>query len=111
MAETFLYLTTRGRTTGLPRPIEIWYVALDGRYYVVSERREESGWVKNLRQTSRVRFSVGTRADKGSALAETAATARVIEADREPELAARVRAAMDARYDWSDGLIIELAPG
>lgn len=110
MTETFLYLTTTGRTTGLPRQIEIWYVALDGRYYMVSERREDSGWVKNLRQTPSVRFSVGTRSNKGSALAETAATARVVSADREPALAARVHAAMDARYQWSDGLIVELAP-
>ncbi len=50
MADTFLYLTTTGRTSGLPRSIEIWFVEHAGRYYIVSERREESGWVKNLRK-------------------------------------------------------------
>jgi hypothetical protein len=29
--EQFLYLTTTGRKTGLPREIEIWFVELDSR--------------------------------------------------------------------------------
>jgi hypothetical protein len=36
----FLYLTTIGWKTGNPHEIEIWFVAHDGRYYVVSELHE-----------------------------------------------------------------------
>src|SRR5258706_8175891 len=44
MTEPFLYLTTVGRTSGLPRTIEIWFVSLGGRHYLVSERRDASHW-------------------------------------------------------------------
>jgi deazaflavin-dependent oxidoreductase (nitroreductase family) len=109
MSETFLYLTTRGRTTGQPRQIEIWFVELDGRLYVVSERGEESGWVKNIRREPSVRVSVGTRADRGATMAERAGVARIPGADVDAALMARVRAAMDAKYSWSAGLVVEIA--
>lgn len=110
MAEHFLYLTTTGRRTGVPRQIEIWFVAHGGRYYMVSERREGSHWVKNIQSQARVLFSVGTRSDRGAGTQPTAAMARTVSADREPELAARVCALMDEKYGWSDGLIVELTP-
>ena len=47
-SDRFLYLTTTGRVSGLPRTIEIWFVEDAGRYYVVAERREEAQWVKNI---------------------------------------------------------------
>ena len=40
--------------------------------------------------------------------AEFNAIARVVHDDREPELATTVKALFDAKYSWSDGLIIEL---
>jgi deazaflavin-dependent oxidoreductase (nitroreductase family) len=110
MAEVFLYLTTTGRTSGLPRRIEIWFVESGGAYYVVSEMRRASGWVKNIERNSRVSFSVGTRGSRESVVLNTAARARAVERADEPELAARVTALMDAKYRWSDGLIVELAP-
>ena len=36
------------------------------------------------------------------------AIARVVQNDRESQLAATVRALFDAKYGWSDGLIVEL---
>jgi deazaflavin-dependent oxidoreductase (nitroreductase family) len=108
MADRFLYLTT-GRTSGLPRQIEIWFVEHQGRHYLVSEHREESGWVKNLRSDPRVRFSVGTRDSPEEALPSTAGRARVVDDAGEPELARAVKALMDAKYKWSDGLVVELA--
>jgi deazaflavin-dependent oxidoreductase (nitroreductase family) len=109
MAERFLYLTTTGRTSGQPRGIEIWYVEHAGRWYVVSGAREASGWVKNLRKDPRVRFSVGTREAPEEGLASTAGRARVVPADGEPELLQAVCALMDAKYGWSDGLVVELS--
>jgi deazaflavin-dependent oxidoreductase (nitroreductase family) len=103
--ETFFYLTTTGRTSGLPRTIEIWFVERTRRYYVVSERREQSHWVKNIEIEPRVRFRIGARDAPVGAAAP--ATARIV---LEPNLAAEVRALMDAKYGWSDGLIVEVTP-
>jgi deazaflavin-dependent oxidoreductase (nitroreductase family) len=108
-AETFLYLTTLGRTSGAPRDIEIWFVERAGRYYVVSGARGESGWVKNLEREPRIRFSVGTPDAHEATAASAAGRARTVTAEGDPELVGAVRALMDAKYGWSDGLVVELA--
>jgi deazaflavin-dependent oxidoreductase (nitroreductase family) len=47
--DDFCYLTTRGRRTGRPHEIEIWF-ALHGRtLYLLSGGGERSDWVRNLR--------------------------------------------------------------
>ena len=57
--EQFCYLTTRGRVTGRPHRIEIWF-ALDGdTIYLLSGGRDRSDWVKNLRKTSEVTVELG----------------------------------------------------
>lgn len=98
----YLYLTTKGRRTGLPREIEIWFTELNGRYYIIAERRESAHWVQNIRQDPGVAFRVGEQVYKGYA--------RVVEADREPDLCARVRQLSEAKYGWGDGLVVELTP-
>jgi deazaflavin-dependent oxidoreductase (nitroreductase family) len=103
-SERFLYLTTTGRVSGLPRTIEIWFVEHRGRYYVVAERREQAQWVKNLRQDPRVRFRVGTREARGP---EAPATASVV---RHPDVLAVVRSNMEQKYGWSDGLVVQIEP-
>jgi deazaflavin-dependent oxidoreductase (nitroreductase family) len=98
----FLYLKTKGWKTGRQHEIEIWFVDYDGKYYIVSERREKSHWVKNILRNPDVSFRVAGRELEG--------TARAI---KEPDLAAIVAAVsklMDAKYGWSDGLTVELAP-
>ncbi len=105
MAETqFLYLTTTGRRTGLPREIEIWYGLLDGRYYLISELRERADWVRNILAKPRVRFRVGRDGEL------IVGRARVVRDGDEPALATAVAALFDARYGWSNGLIVELTP-
>ena len=105
MAETeFLYLTTTGRRTGLPREIEIWYVPLDGRYYLISELRERADWVRNCLAEPRVRFRIGRDGER------VLGRARVVRDESEPALASSVKAAFDASFGWSDGLIVELTP-
>ena len=108
--EHFLYLATRGRNTGLTREIEIWYVEEARRFYLIAEKRNDAQWVKNLRAHDEVTFSVGSRGDPASQVATTAARARTIDDVAEPELAARVRALMQQKYGWSDGLLVEIAP-
>jgi deazaflavin-dependent oxidoreductase (nitroreductase family) len=109
MAERFLYLTTTGRRSGEPRHIEIWFVERGGKYYMVSERRGESNWVKNIKKTPEVSFSVGTRGDQGAEVPRTRGIGRAVREDEEPALVREVRALMDAKYRWSDGLVVEIA--
>lgn len=103
MDTQYLYLTTIGRKTGRPHEIEIWFVAHDGRWYCISEMRERSDWVRNIAANPRVTVCIGSR---DAPLVN--AIGRMVDAEREPELAASVRAKMDAKYGWSEGLIIEL---
>jgi deazaflavin-dependent oxidoreductase (nitroreductase family) len=98
----FLYMTTKGWKTGKQHEIEIWFVELEGRYYIVSEHGERSHWVQNVVHEPRVSLSVGDREFWG--------TARVVSPGKEPELAKKVSELMDAKYGWSQGLMVELAP-
>jgi len=98
----FLYLTTTGRRTGVPREIEIWFTERDGLFYVIAEHGEHANWVRNIRANPQVRVRIGDR--------QIAARARPVESGREPELAAAVKALSDAKYGWSDGLIVEITP-
>lgn len=107
--DVFLYLTTTGRTSGSARSVEIWFVEDAKAFYIVSERRHDAGWVKNVEREPRVTFSVGTRDHRTSVAPDTAARARIVDGSREPELARRVSALMEGKYGWSDGLIVELA--
>ncbi len=47
--EDFCYLTTRGRVTGQPHEIEIWFAADSSTLYLLSGGRDRSDWVRNLR--------------------------------------------------------------
>ena len=97
----YLYLTTTGRRTGLPREIEIWFTFRNGLYYLIAEFAT-SQWVQNIRANAKV----GVRL-KGS---QFVAQARIIDARAEPELHAAVRQLSSDKYGWGDGLIVELRP-
>lgn len=98
----FLYLTTTGRKTGQPREIEIWFVAAEGKYYVIAENRENAQWVKNILQNPRVHVRIGDRAFN--------ATARVLNPERDRAAYELAQQLEEAKYDWSDGLPVEIAP-
>jgi deazaflavin-dependent oxidoreductase (nitroreductase family) len=98
----YLYLTTTGRRTGLPREIEIWFTEHEARFYVIAEHRERAQWVRNILADPRVRVRVGERT--------FAATARPVSDEQEPELARAVKRLSDAKYGWSDGLVVEIVP-
>jgi deazaflavin-dependent oxidoreductase (nitroreductase family) len=100
--EQYLYLTTRGRRTGLPRTIEIWFVQSEGNYYILAEHFLETQWVRNIMSDGRVTVRVGGRT--------FTAVARVL--DRVADAEAWETAARLARekYDWGDGLPVEIVP-
>ena len=96
----YLYLTTTGRASGLPRAIEIWFTRLDGHYYLIAEHRERAHWVRNLLADPAVRARVGRK--------RFSALARVVNARTERELARTVREFSEKKYGWGDGLVVEL---
>jgi len=98
----FLYLTTEGWKTRAPHRIEIWYVRHQGRFYLLSQYRDQAHWVRNIKNHPGVSFKVDS--DKYLGLG------RIIDPDDEPELAKEVSELMEAKYHWSDGLIVELRP-
>ena len=59
--EPFCYITTTGRVTGRPHPVEIWF-ALDGAtLYLLSGGGRRSDWVRNLERHSEVSVRIGGR--------------------------------------------------
>ena len=100
--EQVLHLTTIGRTTGLPRQIEIWFVVCCERFYLFAETGERAGWSKNIRQRPGVTVRVGK--------CQIRATARVLDRTLDGKLWDQVSAIADEKYGWGDGLPVEITP-
>ena len=98
--EQYLYLTTTGHKSGRPHEIEIWYVRHGQAYYIVSEKREAAHWVQNIRANPAVSFRIG----------ETTCAGRASISD-DAALLQAVKAKMDVKYGWSDGLVVQLCCG
>jgi deazaflavin-dependent oxidoreductase (nitroreductase family) len=96
-------LTTRGWKTGNHHRIEIWFVEYGERYYIISERLENAHWVQNIKHDPKVSFSI----DNENVFE---GTARIVDKEKESELAAEVLKLMNTKYKWSQGLIVELTP-
>lgn len=97
-----LYLITIGRTTGLPREIEIWFVVCRERFYLFAEHGESAGWVKNIRRNPKVSVRIGEL--------QINATARVLDRHVDRKLWDEVAAIADRKYGWGDGLPVEITP-
>jgi len=93
----YLYLTTIGHKSGKPHEIEIWYVQHNGCYYLVAEKREHAHWVQNLRATPQITFRVGEIIFNGTATIPT-----------DDKLISIIKALMNDKYNWSDGLVVQL---
>jgi deazaflavin-dependent oxidoreductase (nitroreductase family) len=100
--ERVLYLTTIGRMSGLPREIEIWFVVRRERFYLFAETGEAAGWVKNIRNNPKVKVRIGDR--------QIDATARVLDRRADRKLWDDVAAIADRKYEWGDGLPVEITP-
>ena len=98
----FLYLTTIGRRSGQPREIEIWFTHHEGRYYLIAEHGDQANWVQNLRTNPQVQIRIA-----GSTMK---AEARVMDATVERTLWRRIQALSEKKYDWGNGLIVEITP-
>ncbi len=98
----FLYLTTTGWKSGKPHEIEIWYVNHRKCQYLVSGGGDEAHWVRNIQHNPRITFRILGQNYTG--------VGRAINKATEPELARVVAELMQKKYNWSDGLIVELCP-
>jgi deazaflavin-dependent oxidoreductase (nitroreductase family) len=99
--EQYLYLITRGRKSGRPREIEIWFTHRDGCFYVIAEY-PTSSWVQNLRADPQGQVRVAGQ--------HFAAHARFVTPEIEPELHRAVTGLSREKYGWGDGTIVELVP-
>jgi len=99
--EQFLYLTTRGRTSGEPREIEIWFTERASLFYIIAEY-PTAHWVQNIRAHSDVSVRV-----RDSAFA---ASARVLDPQADAALILEVQVLSREKYRWGEGLIVELTP-
>jgi deazaflavin-dependent oxidoreductase (nitroreductase family) len=99
--EQYLYLTTRGRRSGLARQIEIWFTHLRGRFYVIAEY-PTSNWVENLRADPEVEVRVHEQ--------DFAGHARILSKERDLELVEEVQSLSAKKYGWGDGLVVEIVP-
>jgi len=104
--EQFLYLTTRGRKSGRPRRIEIWFTqraagSQEPRFYIIAEY-PTSNWVQNIRAHPAVQVRVAGQS--------FSAHARVVSATDEPSLNHAVQELSRRKYGWGDGLVVELIP-
>ncbi len=97
-----LYLTTKGRITGLPREIEIWFILRRGKFYLFAEHGERARWVRNIRRDPNVSVRIGR--------CQIKAAARVLAHDTDRTLWDEVQAAAQRKYGWGDGLPVEIAP-
>ena len=96
----FLYLTTIGRKTGLPREIEIWFVQLDERPYILAEHGFKAQWVQNILINPRVHVRIGDQEWDG--------LARVLDAEKDADVFLRARELSRKKYAWGDGLPVEV---
>ena len=53
----YLNLTVRGRKTGLPRTVELWFAFAESKLFFLAH--EASAWWKNLQRSPRVEVEVG----------------------------------------------------
>lgn len=98
----YLYLTTTGRVTGLPRQIEIWFVAANGKLYILAEHFHKAQWVQNIARNPRVRVRLGGR--------EFGASARALDSERDRETWQLAQKLEEEKYGWGDGLPVEITP-
>lgn len=96
----YLYLTTTGRRTGLPREIEIWFVEIEGRFYILAEHFHKAQWVMNIANNQRVRVRLDKR--------EFEATARILDPERDSQLWQQAQQLARDKYGWGEGLPVEI---
>jgi deazaflavin-dependent oxidoreductase (nitroreductase family) len=97
--EQYLYLTTRGRSSGLPREIEIWFTHRDGRFYLIAEY-PTSQWMRNLQAHPEAQVRIAGE--------NFTIRARIISPETESDLHDAIADLSRQKYGWGEGTIVEL---
>ena len=97
-----LYLTTTGHRSGKPREIEIWFTRYQDHYYVISYLFNRARWIENILHHPEVRFRVEDKTYLGQA--------RILDLEQDRHLCTRIKRFSEQKYDWSDGLVVQLSP-
>jgi deazaflavin-dependent oxidoreductase (nitroreductase family) len=63
----FCYLTTRGRVSGRPHSIEIWFALHGHTLYMLSGGRDQADWVKNVLRSPAVQVKINNSVFSGQA--------------------------------------------
>ena len=92
--EQYAYLTTRGRRSGRPHTIEIWFALVGRSVWMVAGGGTSSDWVANLLADPAVTVRIGSRTFTGRARTEPGGAGD----------AAVARRLLAARYQgWAEG--------
>ena len=65
--EEYCYVTTKGRVTGKPHKIEIWFGLNNKTLYLLSGGMDKSDWVKNMKKNPSVTVRIGNRTFQAAA--------------------------------------------
>ena len=84
--QSLLHITTRGRRTGKPHTVPIWFVADDTTLYLATLNAKRD-WVRNVRRTPEVTLALGSLRVRGRASLVT-----------DPVLEARIRDLLARKY-------------
>jgi len=103
MSEQFVYVTTIGNKTGLPREIEIWFVEVEGRIYILAEHGLNAKWVQNIIKSPNVKVRLRGQQSSG--------TARVLDAAQDADIYTKAQNAAREKYGWGEGLPVEIQIG
>jgi deazaflavin-dependent oxidoreductase (nitroreductase family) len=77
--EAYCYLTTKGRRSGDPHEIEIWFGVNETTLYLLSGGRDRSDWVKNLLKDPNVTVRIASHTFNG--------VARIVKDEQEDAMA------------------------
>jgi deazaflavin-dependent oxidoreductase (nitroreductase family) len=99
-AEEYCYLTTKGRVTGKPHEIEIWFGVQNNTVYLMSGGGTKSDWVKNLLKDPNVKVRIAKQNFNG--------IARLVK-DEQEEMKARNMLADKYKEREADGSLDEWA--
>ncbi len=106
--EKYIYLTTRGRKTGNPHTVELWFAVAENKTYL-SHEGDYTDWMKNILKDGRVKFKIGKKEFKGDA--------RIVEGEQVFQLGKHAlyskyygKADEDTINDWfSESTIVEIS--
>lgn len=112
--DDYCYLTTRGRISGSPHEIEIWFALVESRLYLLAGGRDSSDWVRNLLATPEVTVRLRDVVRLGRARA-------VMEPGDDPEADRTARTLLYQKYEprspglagWRETslpVVVELGP-